>query len=104
MAARHIAPRTAPGARVVAQAVTLLSPDPDCARADLARQLTAVGRMPAYRACLRRAGLTNPADTLVVGDGTTVTDAVKRYQDAGVTDLIVVPLNERRRTLDLLTG
>ncbi|MEU5261479.1 GPP34 family phosphoprotein [Amycolatopsis sp. NPDC021455] len=58
--------------------------------------------MPAYRASLQRAGPASPADTLVIGDGTTVTDAVKRYEDAGVTDLIVVPLNERSRTLDLL--
>jgi 5,10-methylenetetrahydromethanopterin reductase len=102
MIAKHIAPRTAPGARIVAQAVTLLSPDPDRARAGVAEQLAAVGRMPAYRASLDRAGLANPADTLVIGDDTTVTDAVKRYQDAGVTDLVVVPLNERSRTLDLL--
>ncbi|WP_290055721.1 LLM class flavin-dependent oxidoreductase [Amycolatopsis solani] len=102
MVAKNIAPRTAPGARIVAQAVTLLSPDPDRARAGFAEQLTAVGQMPAYRASLDRAGLANPADTLVIGDDTTVTDAVKRYQDAGVTDLIVVPLNERSRTLDLL--
>jgi len=103
MVARHIAPRTAPGARIVAQAVTLLSPDPDRARAEFAEQLTAVGQMPAYRASLDRAGLAGPADTLVIGDESTVTDAVKRYEDAGVTDLIVVPLNERSRTLDLLT-
>jgi 5,10-methylenetetrahydromethanopterin reductase len=103
MVARHIAPRTAPGARIVAQAVTVLSPDPDRARAGFAEQLATVGRMPAYRASLDRAGLANPADTLVIGDDTTIADAVKRYQDAGVTDLIVVPLNERSRTLDLLT-
>jgi F420-dependent oxidoreductase-like protein len=102
MVARHIAPRTAPGARIVAQAVTQLSPAPDRARADFAEQLATVGRMPAYRASLSRAGLSNPADTLVIGDDTTFTDAVKRYQDAGVTDLIVVPLNDRSRTLDLL--
>ncbi|MDQ7808609.1 LLM class flavin-dependent oxidoreductase [Amycolatopsis sp. A133] len=103
MVARQIAPRTAPGARIVAQAVTLLSPDPDRARADFAGQLATVGTMPAYRASLDRAGLANPADTLVIGDDTTITDAVKRYEDAGVTDLIVVPLNDRSRTLDLLT-
>jgi hypothetical protein len=74
------------------------------ARADFAGQLAAIGRLPAYRASLDRAGLANPADTLVIGDEATVTDAVKRYQDAGVTDLIVVPLNERSRTLDLLVS
>lgn len=104
MVAGHIAPRTAAGARIVAQAVTLLSSDPDRARAEFAGQLAAVGQMPAYRASLDRAGLSNPAETLVIGDESIVTDAVKRYQDAGVTDLIVVPLNERSRTLDLIAG
>lgn len=102
MIAGHIAPRTAPGARIVAQLITLLSPDPDRARAGFAGQLAAIGQMPAYRASLNRAGLSNPADTIIIGDDTAITDALKRYQDAGVTDVVVAPLNERSRTLDLL--
>ncbi|MEV5888277.1 LLM class flavin-dependent oxidoreductase [Nonomuraea fuscirosea] len=102
MIAKHIAPHTAPGARLVAQLITLLSPDADAARAAVAEQLAAIGQMPAYRASLDRAGLANPADTIVIGDETTITDALKRYQDAGVTDLVVSPLNERSRTLDLI--
>lgn len=100
--AGHIAPRTAPGARIVASVVTLLSSVPDRARAGFAEQLDWVGQLPAYRASLDRAGLANPADTVVIGDDTAVTDAVKRYEEAGVTDLVVIPLNERDRTLDLL--
>ncbi|MGW5723687.1 LLM class flavin-dependent oxidoreductase [Amycolatopsis sp. NPDC003865] len=103
MIAESITPRTAPGARVVAQLITLLSPDPGHARAELAERLTAVGQLPAYRASLGRAGLTGPADTVVIGDETAITDALKRYEDAGVTDLVVSPLNERSATLDLVT-
>ncbi|MEU8355788.1 LLM class flavin-dependent oxidoreductase [Nonomuraea sp. NPDC048882] len=102
MIAKDIAPRTAPGARIVAQAITVLSPDPDAARAGYAERLAAVGQLPAYRASLDRAGLANPADTIVIGDESTITDALKRYADAGVTDLVVTPLNERSRTLDLI--
>jgi len=103
MIAETITPHTAPGARVVAQLITLLSPDPDRARAGLADRRTAVGQMPAYRASLGRAGLSGRSDTVVIGDETAVADALKRYEDAGVTDLIVSPLNERSRTLDLLS-
>jgi 5,10-methylenetetrahydromethanopterin reductase len=39
---------------------------------------------------------------VVIGKNTTVTDALRRYQDARVTDLVVVPLNEWSRTLGLL--
>jgi 5,10-methylenetetrahydromethanopterin reductase len=102
MIAGRITPRTAPGARVVATVITLLSEDPDRARADFAEQTAAIGQLPAYRASLGRAGLASPADTVVIGDGKAITDALKRYQDAGVTDAVVMPLNERSRTLDLL--
>jgi 5,10-methylenetetrahydromethanopterin reductase len=44
MIAETITPHTAPGARVVAQLITLLSPDPDRARTELAGRLTAVGK------------------------------------------------------------
>jgi 5,10-methylenetetrahydromethanopterin reductase len=40
--------------------------------------------------------------TVVIGNDQAITDALKRYQDAGVTDAVVTPLNERSRTLDLL--
>ncbi|WP_346102235.1 TIGR03564 family F420-dependent LLM class oxidoreductase [Nonomuraea maheshkhaliensis] len=103
MIAKDIAPRTAPGARIVAQAITVLSPDPDAARAGYAERLAAVGQLPAYRASLDRAGLANPADTIIIGDESTITDALKRYADAGVTDLVVSPLNEQSRTLDLIS-
>ena len=43
MIAGHIAPRTAPGARIVGSILTLLSPDPDRARASLAGQLAPIG-------------------------------------------------------------
>jgi hypothetical protein len=61
--------------------------------------------MPAYQASLGRAGLSSPADTVVVGDETTITDALTRFRDAGATDLIVSPLGtpaDRARTLDLV--
>lgn len=103
--ADRIVPRIAPGARVVAQVLTFLTPDdPARIRAGLADRLTAIGRMPAYRASLDRAGLANPAETVVIGDAREISDALGRYEDAGVTDAVVAPLNERARTLDLVQG
>lgn len=101
MISEHIAPHIAPGARIVASMLTLLTPDPEQARARLAEQLAPTGQLPAYRDSFGRAGVSGAPDTVIVGDDTAIRDARKRYQDAGVTDLIVMPLNERNRTLDL---
>jgi alkanesulfonate monooxygenase SsuD/methylene tetrahydromethanopterin reductase-like flavin-dependent oxidoreductase (luciferase family) len=63
--------------------------------------------MPAYRASLDRAGLSGPADTVVVGDESTIADALARYRDAGATDLVVASLGspeDRARTLDVATA
>ncbi|PRY38822.1 TIGR03564 family F420-dependent LLM class oxidoreductase [Umezawaea tangerina] len=103
--AEHVVPRVGPGLRVVAGVITLLTTDPDAAREALAVDLAFVGDMPAYRASLGRAGLSNPADTVVVGDEATILDALARFRDAGVTDAVVTPLGsaaDRARTLDLV--
>lgn len=103
--AEHVAPRVGTDIRIVVQVITLLSSEPDRTREALARDFAAVGDMPAYQASLGRAGLSSPADTVVIGDETTITDAVTRFRDAGATDLIVSPLGtpaDRARTLDLV--
>jgi hypothetical protein len=89
----------------VVQVITVLTTEPDRARETLARDLAAVADMPAYRASLGRAGLSSPADTVVVGDETIITDALSGFRDAGATDVVVTPLGTpaaRGRTLDLI--
>ncbi|GLY74632.1 hypothetical protein Airi01_028990 [Actinoallomurus iriomotensis] len=84
-----------------------LTTEPDRARDTIARDFTAVGDMPAYRASLDRAGLSGPADTVVVGDESVIVDALARFRDASATDVIVSPLGslaDRARTLDVAGG
>ena len=103
--AEHVAPRVGTDIRIVVQVITLLSTEPDRAREALARDFGAVGEMPAYRASLGRAGLSSPADTVVIGDETDIVNALTRFRDAGTTDVVLSPLGtpaDRKRTLDLI--
>ncbi|WNV88104.1 TIGR03564 family F420-dependent LLM class oxidoreductase [Umezawaea sp. Da 62-37] len=103
--ADHVVPRVGPDLRVVVQVITLLTTDPAGAREALSRDLAFVAGMPAYRASLGRAGLSDPADTVVIGDEEAVVDALARFRDAGATDVVVAPLGgpaDRARTLDLV--
>lgn len=107
LVADWLVPRTAPGARVVVLSQIALTTDPDGARERLAGRFGAVADMPAYRAVLDRAGLDGPADTLVAGDEAHVLGALRRYREAGVTDLIVSPQGapeDRQRVLDLVAS
>lgn len=103
--AEHVAPRVGTDIRIVVQVITLLSTEPDRAREALARDFGAVGEMPAYRESLGRAGLSSPADTVVIGDETDIVDALTRFRAAGATDVVLSPLGspaDRERTLDLV--
>lgn len=102
--AERVAPRLGPDARIVVQVITMLTTDPEQARETIARDFAAVGDLPAYRASLGHAGLAGPADTVVAGDEEAIADALARFRDAGATDLIVSPLVERARTLDVVSS
>ena len=104
MVADYLVPRLA-GARVAVMPMVVVTDDPDGARAQVAATYGASGEMPAYRAMLDRGGLTGPAEALVTGDEETVVRELRRYRDAGATDLIAMPVGtraERARTLAVL--
>ncbi|GAA4850300.1 TIGR03564 family F420-dependent LLM class oxidoreductase [Actinomycetospora corticicola] len=87
--------------RVVVQVLAAVTTDPDGLRERIARDYAAVESMPAYRAVLDRAGLQGPADTLVVGTEEELAREFARFADAGTTDLLVAPLEEPQRVLDV---
>lgn len=92
------------GARIAVMPMVTVTDDPDGARDRVAARYGASGELPAYRAMLDRGGLAGPADALVTGDEETVLRELRRYRDAGATDLIVMPVGtgeERARTLDV---
>jgi 5,10-methylenetetrahydromethanopterin reductase len=104
--ADYIVPALGAGKRVVVNVVVAVSDDPDSVRAAIATRYKSVGDFPAYRAVLNRGGLSNPAETVVTGPEEAVLRELKRFRDAGATDLIISiasPPGERKRTLDLIT-
>jgi 5,10-methylenetetrahydromethanopterin reductase len=93
-------PRLGDGARIVAVVSVAVTSDPDGVRETYARDFAMVDDLPPYRAMLDRGGLAGPADTLVAGDETTVLRELDRFRDAGLTDMIVVPVgSDREREL-----
>jgi alkanesulfonate monooxygenase SsuD/methylene tetrahydromethanopterin reductase-like flavin-dependent oxidoreductase (luciferase family) len=70
----------------------------------------ALGRQagnPSYRAVLEREGISHPAELALVGDEETVAAGIRRYLDAGATDIRISPAafatdEERLRTWRLV--
>jgi len=96
----YFVPRLGPGRRVVTVVMVGVTGDPDGVREQVARQMAIVRELPAYQTVLARGGLSGPADAAVVGDETTVVRELRRFRDAGVTDLIVIPVTERGPVLE----
>jgi F420-dependent oxidoreductase, MSMEG_4879 family len=83
-AAASAAGRPAP--RVCASLPVCVTDDPAGARARAAEEFAVYGMLPAYRAMLDREGAAGPADVAIVGDATTVRNAVTHLDEIGVTD------------------
>ncbi|MBN6041276.1 TIGR03564 family F420-dependent LLM class oxidoreductase [Amycolatopsis sp. 195334CR] len=102
--ADYLVPRL-PDRRVVVSVPVSVTTEPDRVREGFARDLAIINELPAYRAVLDRGGLSGPGDTVVAGDEAAVAAELRRYADAGVTDLLLMPTGderERERTLDLV--
>ncbi|TDD60335.1 LLM class F420-dependent oxidoreductase [Actinomadura darangshiensis] len=106
--ADHIAPSITkaaeaagrPAPRVLAGAVVALTTDPDAVRRDLAEQLGFAGNFPAYRSILDRQGLSGVHETVIAGDEKDVARQLRRFADAGATDLLISPRGDLTRLLD----
>ncbi|MFG1925420.1 TIGR03564 family F420-dependent LLM class oxidoreductase [Cryptosporangium sp. NPDC048952] len=104
--ADRIVPAVAPGARVVAGVGVVLSTDPDAAREQITREFGFAGELPAYRDALQRFGIRGIADTVIVGDESTIAAEIERFRDAGATDVVLLPFGgsqERATILDVVT-
>ncbi|GAB3579759.1 TIGR03564 family F420-dependent LLM class oxidoreductase [Amycolatopsis endophytica] len=97
----YLVPRLGPGQRVVATVMVAITGDPDGVRDQVARDMAIVDELPAYRTLLDRGGLSGPADTVVAGDEGVVLRELRRFRDAGVTDLIISPLTAPDRLLEV---
>ncbi|WP_214407262.1 TIGR03564 family F420-dependent LLM class oxidoreductase [Pseudonocardia lacus] len=107
--AEHVVPavlgaaagRAAP--QVVVGVVATVTDDPGAARAHVGEVMGLAGQLPSYRRALDRDGLPGPQDTVLAGDEAALEREVRRFADAGATELQLCPVGppaERARTVE----
>jgi F420-dependent oxidoreductase-like protein len=88
--------------QVVVGVIASLTADPDAAREYVAGAFGIAGELPSYRRSLDQAGLAGPADAVLAGTEAELEKAVRRFADAGATELQLCPVGppaERERTI-----
>jgi F420-dependent oxidoreductase-like protein len=107
--AEHVVPavRTAsagrPDPQVVVGVIATLTDDPDAARTHVAQAFGMAGELPSYRRSLDQSGFAGPEDTILAGNETELEKAVRRFADAGATELQLCPVGppaEQARTIE----
>lgn len=104
-AAAEAAGRPAP--RIVALVYGVVTDDVDEVRARATDSLAFYEQIPSYARVIELSGGTRAADVAVIGDERTVAAEVRRYRDAGATEVVFTGTEfagdaDRRRTWDLL--
>ena len=86
----------------------MLVRDAAAARAKAAEVFAVYGQLPSYRAMLDREGAAGPADVVIAGDERALEAALRRVEDAGVTDLCAAVFEAEpgatARTIDWLAS
>jgi F420-dependent oxidoreductase-like protein len=91
-----------PDPQVVVGVVAGLTHDPDATRAYVAETFGGASELPSYRRSMDRDGFSGPGDTVVAGDEAELEKAVRRFADAGATEIQLCPVGppaERARTV-----
>jgi F420-dependent oxidoreductase-like protein len=96
-----------PAPRIAAGVPASVTADPEGARKHAFEALGGTASNPSYQAVLAREGIAHVADLALVGDEETVAAGIRRYLDAGATDVRVSPAafatdEERLRTWQLV--
>ncbi|WP_407548061.1 TIGR03564 family F420-dependent LLM class oxidoreductase [Streptomyces sp. Pv4-95] len=104
-AAAEAAGRQAP--RIVALVHGVVTDDVDAVRETVTEQLAFYEQIPSYARAVALSGGTRAADVAVIGDEKTVAAEVRRYRDAGATEVVFAGTEvagdaDRRRTWALL--
>lgn len=95
----------APRPRVVVGLPVAVTDTPARVRESVAAQYAAYARLPSYAATLARDGFGSPGEIVLAGDEQTVADGLRRYAEAGATDVnvsLVGDAADRARTLAAL--
>ncbi|MFB9683582.1 TIGR03564 family F420-dependent LLM class oxidoreductase [Amycolatopsis plumensis] len=93
--------------RVVSGQLVCVTSEVDERRAALEERYGGAATIPAYRAILDRDGYERVSDSALIGDEETVRRQVKSLEDAGATELLVMPFGsaaEQARTRELLAA
>ncbi|MGW7202457.1 LLM class F420-dependent oxidoreductase [Streptomyces sp. NPDC054837] len=104
-AAAEAAGRPAP--RIVAFVPGVVTADVEAVREAATESLAFYERFPSYQRVIGLSGATRAADLAVIGDEETVAAEVRRYRDAGATEVVFTATDlggeeDRRRTWKLL--
>ncbi|MFJ6865053.1 TIGR03564 family F420-dependent LLM class oxidoreductase [Streptomyces termitum] len=96
-----------PAPRIVALVPGAVTADPEAARRRAADVLGFYETIPSYRRALALSGVDRAADLAVLGDEEAVAAEVRRYTDAGATEVVFTATDlggeaDRRRTWSLL--
>jgi F420-dependent oxidoreductase-like protein len=82
-----------PNPRVVAAVPVLVTDDADAGRNVAAEQLAFYQTIPSYQKVIAREGVHSVAELAAVGSAESVARQLKRYLDAGATDIVLSPLD-----------
>lgn len=96
-----------PAPRVVALVFGVVTDDVDAVRAKATEQLAFYEQFPSYARVVELSGGLRASDVAVIGDEETVAAEVRRYRDAGATEVVfsgtgIAGERDRRRTWNLL--
>lgn len=81
-----------PRPRVIAAVPVLVTDDVEAGRAAAAEVLSFYAAIPSYRKVIAREGVDSIADLAAVGNAEAVARQIRRYLDAGATDVVLSPL------------
>jgi F420-dependent oxidoreductase-like protein len=90
-----------PKPRIIAAVPVLVSDDIDGARQQAAEQLALYATIPSYQKVIAREGVESITDLAAVGPADTVVRELKRYLDAGATDVVLSPLDRTKPSEEL---
>jgi F420-dependent oxidoreductase-like protein len=82
-----------PAPRIIVAVPVLVSDDVDAARAVAAEQLSFYATIPSYQKVIAREGVESLADLAAIGTAESVVRQLKRYLDAGATDVVLSPVD-----------
>ncbi len=105
--AGFVVPALGRASRVVSGQLICVTSEVDERRSWVEETYGGAANVPAYRAVLDREGHRRISDTAIIGDEETVLRQVKSLEDAGATELLVMPFGpaeEQARTRALLAA